>query len=188
VTVADAVTDRERVTRMAQGDTTALAELYDVHGSTVYSLALRIVVHVADAEEVVQEVFAQAWHQARRYDASRVAVVGWLLMITRARALDVVRARKARPDLVRPVAVPELPSSATGQEAAVLSEEAVAQVRTALSGLEDPLRIPIELAYYEGLSQSEIAERLNEPLGTIKTRMRTALSRLRTALWAEEPR
>ena len=184
----DTAADQRTLTRMAQGDHGALAELYDAYGGTVYTLALRIVRQTSDAEEVVQEVFTQAWRQADRYDPARATVIGWLLMITRARALDSVRAREARPDARRPVALPELPAGGQGQEAVMLSNESVAMVRDALRELAEPFRIPLELAYYDGLSQSEIAARLDQPLGTVKTRMRTALARLRDALFTEEPR
>lgn len=173
---------------MAEGDHGALAELYDAHGGTVYTLALRIVRQTSDAEEVAQEVFTQAWRQAGRYDPSRATVIGWLLMIARARALDTLRAREARPDAQRPVALSDLPAGGPGQEAVMLSDESVAKVRDALRELAEPFRVPLELAYYDGLSQSEIAARLDQPLGTVKTRMRTALTRLRAALFTEEPR
>ncbi len=173
---------------MAAGDHGALAELYDAHGGPIYTLALRIVRDTSDAEEVVQEVFTQAWRQAGRYDPARATVIGWLLMITRARALDKVRARDARPDARHPVELPDLPAGGQGQEAVMLSNESVAMVRNALRELAEPFRVPLELAYYDGLSQSEIAARLDQPLGTVKTRMRTALSRLRAALFTEEPR
>lgn len=179
--------DRSLVTRIVRGDGASLAELYDAHGTAVYSLALRILKTPNDAEEVVQEVFAQAWRQAGRYDPARATVAGWLLMMTRARALDALRARVARPDAHRPVELPELPA-APSQEAEMITEEAVARVKHALGALDDPFRVPLELAYYDGLSQSEIAARLQQPLGTVKTRMRTALSRLRVALAGEEPR
>jgi RNA polymerase sigma-70 factor (ECF subfamily) len=180
--------DRSLVTNIARGDSTALAELYDTHGTMVYTLALRIVKTPGDAEEVVQEVFAQAWRQAARYDAARATVAGWLSMMTRARALDALRAKAARPDASRPVEMPELPAQTTSQEAALITGEAVERVRDALNSLDETFRLPIELAYYGGLSQSEIATKLQEPLGTIKTRMRTALSRLRDALSREEAR
>jgi RNA polymerase sigma-70 factor (ECF subfamily) len=180
--------DRSLVTEIARGDSTALAELYDTHGTMVYTLALRIVKTPGDAEEVVQEVFAQAWRQAARYDAARATVAGWLSMMTRARALDALRAKAARPDASRPVEMPELAAQTTSQEAALITGEAVERVRDALNTLDETFRLPIELAYYGGLSQTEIAAKLQEPLGTIKTRMRTALSRLRDALSREEAR
>lgn len=180
--------DRSLVTRIAQGDSAALAELYDAHGAMLYTLALRIVKTPGDAEEVVQEVFAQAWRQSARYDAARATVAGWLVMMTRARALDAMRAKAARPDASRPVEITDLPSATINQEAAMISNEAVERVKHALDTLDEPFRLPIELAYYGGLSQSEIAAELQQPLGTIKTRMRTALARLRDALSREEAR
>ena len=184
----DAAADRRAMTLMAAGDSRALAELYDRHSTAVYTLALRIVRHTSDAEEVVQEVFTQAWRQAGRYDPARATVIGWLLMMTRARALDSLRAREARPDAGRPAPLPDLPATGQGQEALMLSDESIALVRDALRTLDEPFRVPLELAYFDGLSQAEIAARLDQPLGTVKTRMRTALSRLRAVLFTEEPR
>lgn len=177
--------DRRLIERIAIGDASALAELYDAHARTVYTLARRVLGDSTDAEDVVQHVFAQAWNQASRYDSRRATVIGWLVMMTRTRAIDQLRARHARPDSASSVAVPDLPSPEPGQDAALLTCEAVAAVRQALETLDDSLRQPIELAYYEGLTQTAIAERLAQPLGTIKTRMRTALAKLRTALGGE---
>lgn len=177
-----------RMKRLAAGDDGALAQLYDVHGAAVFSLARRILKHPGDAEEVVQEVFAQAWKQAGRYDPDRASVAGWLMMITRARALDALRAREARPDRDRSVVLPELPAHSPGPEMALVSKDAIARVREVMRTLDESLRAPLELAYFEGLSQSEIAERLHQPLGTVKTRLRNAVARLRTALTpSEEP-
>lgn len=170
------------VGRVAAGEMDAAAELYDRFAPQVYALARRIVRNDGDAEDVVQEVFSQAWRTADKYESSRGSVIGWLLMITRTRAIDKIRARQARPDsdgevLPDALASAELPPS----EALVAAEEA-SRVREALLALPGPQRTALELAYYEGLTQSEIAARLSEPLGTIKTRMRTALSTLRTRL------
>jgi RNA polymerase sigma-70 factor (ECF subfamily) len=167
---------------MARGEAAALGDLYDAHARSIYSLALRILGDQSDAEDVVQEVFTQAWRQAARYDATRATVIGWLLMIARSRALDRLRARQARPDRTIAAPLPDLASGAPGQEADALTAEDVARLRTALGRLGDAARTPIELAYYEGLSQSAIAERLGQPLGTVKTRMRTALAQLREFL------
>jgi RNA polymerase sigma-70 factor, ECF subfamily len=180
--------DLHRMKRIAGGDAIALGDLYDAHGAAVYTLALRILRHSDDAEEVVQEVFAQAWRQADRYDPRRATVIGWLLMMARARALDALRARSARPDVSRPAPVPNLPSSAPQADAIVMSKETVDRVRTVLRDLDEPLRTPLELAYFEGLSHSEIADRLNQPLGTVKTRIRNALSQLRDVLLRTEAR
>jgi RNA polymerase sigma-70 factor (ECF subfamily) len=165
--------------RMATGEAAALGELYDTHARSIYSLALRILGDPSDAEDIVQEVFTQAWRQAARYDAGRATVIGWLLMITRSRSLDRLRARQARPDRTIAAPLPDLASGAPGQEAAALDAEDVERLRAALDRLGDAQRTPIELAYYEGLSQSAIAERLGQPLGTVKTRMRSALAQLR---------
>jgi RNA polymerase sigma-70 factor (ECF subfamily) len=180
--------DRDLVTRAAAGEERAIAGLYDRYGQVLYAVAYRIVGERADAEEVVLDAFAQAWREAPRFEASRGSVAGWLTMIARSRALDLVRARSrrdritttaasARPDA--PLAMGERrPDPAAGIDHAERRRE----VRQALDSLSAPQRQAIELAYYEGLSQSEIAERLEEPLGTIKTRIRLGMQRLREAL------
>ena len=183
---ADRDTDRRLVARLASGDSSAVADLYDAHAGQVYALAVRIVGDRSDAEDVVQEVFAQAWRQASRYDAGRATVIGWLLMMTRARAIDRIRARRARFEGAAALTLLDIPSADPGQEAAVITSQTVTRVRAALDALGESSRVALELAYYEGLSQSAIAARLGEPLGTIKTRMRTALARLRDVLRIEE--
>lgn len=172
--------------RMVRGDQSALAELYDRHAKTVYSLALRVVGDRAEAEDVVQEVFTQAWRYCARYDRTRATVAGWLVMMARSRSIDHLRMRQARPDAhASSVEMPDPPGHAPAQDALVIAGEAIQRVRRALGELPATLRTPLELAYYEGLSQSAIAEKLGEPLGTVKTRMRTALQKLRTVLQGE---
>jgi len=180
--------DRDLVAGAAGGDERAMAGLYDRYGQVLYAVAYRIVGERADAEEVVLEAFAQAWRDAPRFDAARGSVAGWLTMIARSRALDLVRARSrrdritaaaasARPDA--PLAMGEVrPDPSAGMD----HSERRREVRQALEALSAPQRQAIELAYYEGLSQSEIAERLQEPLGTIKTRIRLGMQKLRDAL------
>jgi RNA polymerase sigma-70 factor (ECF subfamily) len=184
----DRQVDQDLIGRVAKGDAEALAVLYDRHERAVYSLVFRIVRDQADAEDVVQEVFSQAWAQASRHDASRGAVGAWLLTIARSRAIDRLRARRARPDSApadeRDVGLLRDPEPA--QDAQLLTREKAARLRSALERLPVLQRVAIELAYYEGLSQSEIAERLEQPLGTIKTRMRLALLKLREALAGAE--
>lgn len=185
---AAADADRAAIRRMSRGDADALAEVYDRHARLLYSLALRIVRLEADAEDVLQEVFAQAWRQASRYDTGRGTVIGWLVTLTRSRALDRLRRGRARPMATDDEqAAQELADATPGIDLTLVSEQQAAAVRAALEALPDGQRVPLELAYYEGLSQSEIAERLQTPLGTIKTRMRQALMRLRDAV-AEQVR
>jgi RNA polymerase sigma-70 factor, ECF subfamily len=178
--------DRQVLDRMIRGDQSALADLYDRHARTVYSLALRVVGDRAEAEDVVQEVFTQAWRSCARYDRTRATVAGWLVMMARSRSIDHLRMRQARPDATAsPVEMPDPPGPGPAQEAMVIAGEAIQRLRRALGELPVTLRTPLELAYYEGLSQTAIAEKLGEPLGTIKTRMRTALQKLRTVLQGE---
>jgi RNA polymerase sigma-70 factor, ECF subfamily len=181
-----AALDEDAVSRLARGDHDALADLYDRHARLMYSLALRIVRHQADAEDVLQEVFSQVWRQAARYDTSRGSVGGWLVTLTRSRALDRLRRARVEPQAAADEMVAgDVPDQAPSADRQLVSEQQAAQVRAALDALPDGQRIPLELAYYEGISQSAIATRLNVPLGTIKTRMRQALLRLREALAGE---
>ena len=174
--------DARLVSRLAAGELEAVSELYDRYAPQVYALARRILRNEGDAEEVVQDVFSQAWRTAARFEAARGSVIGWLLVIARTRAIDRLRARQSRPDTAAE-AYPELmASSAPAPPDTLLSNEQAARVREALVALPETQRIPLELAYYEGLTQSEIAARLTEPLGTIKTRMRSALMTLRERL------
>jgi RNA polymerase sigma-70 factor (ECF subfamily) len=175
--------DRVAVTRMARGDASALADLYDRHARAIYSLALRMLADAAEAEDVVQEVFTQAWRQAGLYDPARAPVIGWLLVIGRARTLDRLRARRSRiatagtgPD---PADIADL---TPGQDAQAIGREEGSRVRAALAALTAAQREAIELAYYKGLSQSDIAARLQQPLGTVKTRIRSGLLKLREIL------
>src|SRR5262245_36920477 len=175
--------DQAALVRLARGDQSALAELYDRHARPIYSLALRILREQGDAEDIVQEVFAQAWNQAARFDTSRGAVAAWLLMMARSRAIDRLRARRSRPETASDAAVVErLPDAAARQDLQLLSSEQVDMLKNALEGLPAPQREALELAYYEGLTHTEIADRLSEPLGTVKTRIRQAVIRLRESL------
>ena len=175
--------DRATVSRMVGGDSSALATLYDRHARAIYSLALRILPTPAEAEDVVQDVFTQAWRQATRYDPARAPVAGWLMIMTRARSLDRLRRRRARiADTEMDPAAPHPKDPDVDQETLAITAEEAGRLRGALDVLPDGQRTAIELAYYEGLSQSDIAARLQQPLGTVKTRIRTGLLKLRDAL------
>ena len=180
--------DRELVARSAAGDERAMSDLYDRYGTVLYTVAYRVVGQRADAEEVVVEAFAQAWRDAGRFEAGRGSVAAWLTMIARSRALDLVRARGRRDKLAATAAVSGLDAGpATADPAASPADRAEEDerrrmVRQAIESLSPPQRQAIELAFFEGLSQSEIAARLNEPLGTVKTRVRLGMQKLRESL------
>ncbi len=181
----DRAADRETVRLMAAGDHAALGALFDRYSRQVFSLILRIVVDQAEAEDVAQEVFSQVWRQADRYEPSRGPVAAWLLTIARSRAIDRVRSRRAKPDALQ---LPDegrnlaMADPAVGPDAALITHEQVSRLRDALSKLPLLQRLAIELAYYEGFTQVEIAERLEQPLGTVKTRIRLGLLKLRDAM------
>jgi RNA polymerase sigma-70 factor (ECF subfamily) len=174
--------DRQAMSRLAAGDLSVVGSLYDRHARAVFSLAIRVLGNRADAEEIVQDVFAQVWTQAARFDAARGSFGAWVLMMTRSRAIDRLRARRAGAAALAAEPVREPADPIPTQEQSVITGEDAIRVRGALQDLNASQRTAIELAYYEGLSQSEIAERLQEPLGTVKTRIRSGLLKLRAAL------
>jgi len=183
--------DRRSLQRVAAGDAGGLGALYDRHGRAVYSLALRILGDEGDAEEVTQDVFAQAWRRAGQYDEVRGSVAAWLLVMARTRAIDRFRARRVRPEgRVQDddgLTLQQLPATSPDAASEMMAAERGQRVRRALEDLPFLQRVAIELAYYEGLSQREIAERLEQPLGTVKTRMRLGLLKLRDALVEVQP-
>jgi RNA polymerase sigma-70 factor (ECF subfamily) len=179
---ASAEADQGLVSAIAGGSSDALGRLYDRHAGRVFALARRIVARPEDAEEIVQDVFAQVWRQAARYTGDRASVAGWIVMLTRTRAIDRLRARRARPDEdqgIEPTPALPLPSLAPDPESITLSQESARQIRGAFETLPDPQRSVLELAYYQGLSHSEIATTTGVPLGTVKTRIRAAMETLR---------
>ena len=172
--------EQQILERMARGDGEALRELYDRHARAIYSLAVRILRSQPDAEDIVQEVFAQAWTQAGRYDASRGTVAAWLLMQARSRAIDRLRGRKLRPEGASSPFDTRDPGE--GPDAQAMAGEHARRVREALQSLSDPQRTALELAFFEGLTYSQVAEHLNQPIGTVKTRIRQGRLRLKAAL------
>jgi RNA polymerase sigma-70 factor (ECF subfamily) len=183
--------DERSLQRVASGDSGGLGALYDRHGRAVYSLALRILGDEGDAEEVTQDVFAQAWRRAGQYDQTRGTVAAWLLVMARTRAIDRFRARSVRPEgRVQDddgLTLQQLPTTSPDAASEMMAAERGHRVRQALEALPFLQRVAIELAYFEGLSQREIAERLEQPLGTVKTRMRLGLLKLRDALVEVQP-
>lgn len=175
--------DADIMAGLGRREPAALAALYDRHGRLVYSLAVRMLRDGADAEEIVQDVFAQAWRQWDQFDRDRGTLATWLICIARSRCLDRLRRRAARPHTVdAPAAVDHAPDGAADAEAQLVSETEASRVRSALGELPVPQRVAIELAYFEGLSYRDVAERLETPVGTIKTRIRQGLMRLRHCL------
>lgn len=167
---------------VAAGDDQALGVLYDRFGRFAYGLSLRIVRDPGLAEEAVQEAFLSVWRSAGRFDDRRGTVRGWLLTIVHRRAVDLVQLAVRGQELTSERAV-ERPSPSTEEFAAVREEQRV--VRRALELIPDAQRQALELAYYGGYSQSQIAARLDVPLGTVKSRIFHGLLRLRTLL--EDP-
>ena len=185
---ADVYNYNSLVSGMARGDERAAATLFDEFSPVLLAVSLRIVGERADAEEVVLEAFTQAWTNAAYYQADRSSVLSWLSMITRTRALDFVRARARRQKALtnasqqmgdEPIAL--------GGEARVASdrledEERATAVGSALHALSAPQRLAIELSFFSGLTHLEIADKLGEPLGTVKTRIRLGIQHMRRAL------
>lgn len=170
--------------RIVEADETALGALYDRWVRSLYSLVLHLLKDPDEAEDVVEETFWQAWRKADSYEPSRGAVSTWLLTIGRRKALDRLRSRKrSREDIVSgDNSFADLPSTAPDPSSEVENTELREQVRAALNELPDEQREVLELGYFSGLSQSEIAEATGQPLGTVKTRMRLAMQKLREPL------
>ena len=171
------------MTRVAHGDTEAFSDLYDQTSSMIYGLALRVVRSEALAEEVTQEVYLQVWRQASGFDPQRGSVKSWMATMAHRRAVDVVRRSQSARD--RELKVPADAPVADVAELAILGDERD-RVRAALSSLTDLQFQVIEMAYFGGLTYSEVAERLDTPLATVKTRIRDGLTRLRSALGEDD--
>jgi len=171
------------VRRLAAGDGAALGELFDRYSPMLLALARRILGPAGDAEEILQEAFVQVWNQADRYDPDRSSVSTWLILITRSRALDRLRSRQARERTAEAAAAePPRGDTSSGAEESVLHRERRTIVLEALAELPEEQRRVLELAFYEGLSQSEIAVRTGTPLGTVKTRALLGMKKMRQAL------
>jgi RNA polymerase sigma-70 factor (ECF subfamily) len=181
-----ALADPELVDLVAAGDAQALAVLYDRYSRAVFSFALRMLGDRATAEELVQEVYFRAWQQARKFSEGRGTFITWLLSITHNMAIDEIRRRNRRPqraDSADPVLMlTNVRDDNPGVEDQAMLTAIREQVAVAMAALPEAQRSAIELAYFRGLTQREIAELQGEPLGTIKTRMRLAVRKLREHL------
>ena len=178
------------LSRVAQRDQAALSELYDRYARVLYSVAFRSLGSVEESEEVVLDVFSQVWRTAARYDANKGRVDSWLFMMTRSRVLDRLRSvQRTTKVTLASENLAEIQTTTPGVDPIenVLISERRDRVLAALSQLPEEQRQVIELAYYKGLTQAEIAAQTNLSLGTVKTRVRLGLSKLRVALGAWEP-
>jgi RNA polymerase sigma-70 factor (ECF subfamily) len=170
--------DQRSMQRMQDGDQSALAELYDRHSPLMYGVALRILRNETDAEDVLQEAWVQAWRRRSSWDGKRGSAASWLVTIARTRALDRVRSRSARLKAEEGLEAQPLETPRTPEDEAARSGLAK-MMSEAMQALPDKHRQCLEIAYFEGLTQSEIAARLGVPLGSVKFWMRQGLLRLR---------
>jgi RNA polymerase sigma-70 factor (ECF subfamily) len=170
------VSDLSLILAISSGDESAMAALYDRYSSIVYSVALRVLGDTAAAEDVLQEVFMQLWRNPGVFNSSRGNLGAWLAVIARNRAIDGLRKRRPETD-VEELIVGVEPDLAGDAE----RSRAMEKVRSALGAMPAAQRSALELAYFEGLSHSEIAAKTGEPLGTVKTRIRAGLLALRKA-------
>jgi RNA polymerase sigma-70 factor, ECF subfamily len=171
--------DLALVTAIRSGDEAAMATLYDRYSSIVYAVALRVLQDTGAAEDVLQDIFMQLWRKPAAFDASRGNMAAWLAVISRNRAIDALRRRRPEKDIDNVVVSVE-PDMASDAD----RSRAIGKVRDVLETMATPQRSALEMAYFEGLTHAEIAEKTGEPLGTIKTRIRTGLLSLRKVLAA----
>ena len=164
------------IAKVRVGDEAAMAQLYDRYSSVVYAVALRVLADTGAAEDVLQEVFMQLWRNPGLFDSSRGNLGPWLAVITRNRSIDALRRRRPESD-IDDVVVSIAPDLAGDAERAI----AMQKVRNVLADMPSAQRTALEMAYFEGLTHTEIAEKSGEPLGTIKTRIRAGLMMLRKA-------
>lgn len=172
-------TDLALVTAIGSGDQGAMAALYDRFSSIVYAVALRVLQDTGAAEDVLQDIFMQLWRNPRAFDSSRGNMAAWLAVIARNRAIDALRKRRPQDDIEDVVLSVE-----TDLASETDRSRAMEKVRGALQAMPTPQRSALEMAYFEGLTHTEIAEKTGEPLGTVKTRIRTGLLSLRKILTA----
>ena len=170
------------IQQVAKQDRDAFSQLYDRFSTLVFSLAMRMLKARSDAEDLLQEVFVQVWRQAENYSAERGSPEAWIINIARSRAIDKIRSiRRMQRSFVLTDDPAQAESTETVESSAVESETRLT-MNSALANLPDTQRKVLELAYFDGLTQSEIADRLAEPLGTVKTRMRSGIQKLREIL------
>lgn len=177
--------DPKLLARVAKGDQQAFSQLYDQSSTLLYTMALRILGHRDEAAELLQEVYLEVWRKVARYDVGRGTPVAWLITLTRSRAIDRLRSRGVRAQVGESFDSPsaaQVADKSPGPFESQADQEVRQLITTALGSLPPAQQQAIELAYYEGLTHMEIAARLNQPLGTVKTRIKLGLSKLRESL------
>jgi len=174
--------DSGLVARMQRRDPQALAELYDRYGRVTFSLILRVVRDTGIAEDLVQETFMRVWNRVNGFDAQKGSIGPWLLAVARNRAIDYLRSAVGRDRNAVEYEETDHPSLYCDMEKDILASDKARRIKSAIDKLPANYRQVIELAYFEGLSQTEMAERMGQPLGTVKTWVRTALKNLRDEL------
>lgn len=170
------------IERVAEQDREAFRQLYDGFASLIFTLAMRMLRTRPDAEDLLQEVFAQVWRQAANYRAERGSPEAWMINIARSRAIDKIRSMRRMDKSFVLTDDPARAESSENVEFSAAESETRVTMNSALASLPEAQRKVLELAYFDGLTQSEIAERLAEPLGTVKTRIRSGLQRLKNIL------
>ena len=179
---ADPTTAVHLIQQVANQDRDAFSQLYDRFSTLVFTLAMRMLRVRSDAEDLLQEVFVQVWRQAQSYSAVRGSPEAWIINIARSRAIDKIRSIRRMEKSFVLTDDPARAESSDNVESSVAESEARMAMNSALANLPETQRRVLELAYFDGLTQTEIADRLAEPLGTIKTRMRSGIQRLRDML------
>jgi RNA polymerase sigma-70 factor, ECF subfamily len=176
--------EAQLVRRVAQGDRDAFAALYDLYAKPLYSLALRILNDPKEAEDVLQDVFLRIWEKAGAFDEAGGKPFSWVVTMTRNKAIDRIRSRQRHSRLFEEASgsIEATSSEAAAPAPAGVEQDEAAQVRTALNALPKEQRQAIELAFFGGLTHSEIAAALREPLGTVKARIRRGMLQLRDCL------
>ncbi len=180
--------DSELIERITRRDTSALSELYDRYSRLVYSIALRVLGDAETAEEITQDVFVLVWQKASSYDLNQGKLMTWIASIARNRSIDQIRRRRARPEgysIAWEDCCEDDPDHQPEVEIGMMDHHQRSVLVRSVNALPAEQRQALSLAFFYGMTQQEIAERLNQPLGTVKTRIRLALQKLRTVIQPE---
>src|SRR6476646_3272578 len=184
--LATSTIDPSLLARVAKGDQQAYSQLYDHSSTLLFTLAVRILGNPEEAAELLQDVYLEVWRKVSRYDVGRGTPIAWLVTLTKSRAIDRLRARASRgyqaTNSLEVGIVPQVADHGPSPFETQADQELRIAVGAAVAGLPIAQQQAIELAYYEGLSHAEIASRLNQPLGTVKTRIKLGMSKLRDSL------